>query len=84
MKNKAEVEEILVKFFGSTARQGFWAFFSTNLNRLSINERFCLKPVFRSKPFRENLTILWNLKIVKKREATNRVYYQINTLSSFF
>jgi predicted transcriptional regulator len=84
MKSKADKEKKLVKLFGSTSRARILNFLCSHFGQSFYQREIMYETGLSLQAVQRELGNLAELEIVKKRETNARVYYQINTASTFF
>jgi hypothetical protein len=84
MKNNREADEILVKLFGSVSRARIIEFLVSQVGRAFYQREIMFETGLSLHPTQRELQNLIDLKIVKKRETKDRVYYEIDIHSPLF
>jgi transcription initiation factor IIE alpha subunit len=84
MKNNPKVNEILVKLFGSVSRATIIELLVSQAGRAFYQREIMFETGLSLHPTQRELENLTDLRIIKKRESRDRVYYEINTHSPFF
>ncbi len=74
----------LSKLFGSVSRARILAFFFVNKNKVYYQREIKLETVLSLQAVQRELNNLVELGILRKKETTARVYYQINMNSHFY
>jgi predicted transcriptional regulator len=84
MKNKDKAEEALTKLFGSTSRARILTILLENIGRSFYQREIMYETVLSLQAVQRELVNLVGLGIVKKKETSARVYYEINVSSPLF
>lgn len=84
MRHSATKEGILSKLFGSASRASILNVLFCHSERTFYQREIMFETGLSLRPVQRELANLVELGIIKKQEANNRVYYQINTASPFF
>ena len=84
MKNKDKAEEVLIKLFGSTSRAGILTLFFEKIGRSFYQREIVFETGLSLQAVQRELSNLVELGILKKRETSAKVYYQVNPDSPFF
>lgn len=79
-----KADEILDKLFGSVSRARIIELLVSHAGRAFYQREIMFETGLSLHPAQRELENLVDLEIVKKREAKDRVYYEINTRSPFF
>ena len=82
MKNNPDSDEVLTKLFGSVSRARILELLLPHSGRTFYQREIMFETALSLQPTQRELANLLDLGIVKKRETRDRVYYEINTLSS--
>ena len=84
MKMKSDLEDTLVRFFGSTSRARILLFLYANFARTFYQREIMFETGLSLQTTQRELSNLLGLGIIKKQETNNKVYYQVNSASPFF
>ncbi|MFB3885554.1 MAG: hypothetical protein ACE144_10025 [Thermodesulfobacteriota bacterium] len=84
MKANSQAEEILIKLFGSVSRARIIELLVSQAGRAFYQREIMLETGLSLHPTQRELENLIDLKIVKRRETKDRVYYEIDARSPFF
>jgi predicted transcriptional regulator len=84
MKVKADKEEILVKFFGSTSRARILTTLYAYNGKPFYQREIMFETGLSLQAVQRELSNLVDLGIIMKEETPNRIYYRINNNSPFF
>jgi predicted transcriptional regulator len=84
MKNTPEADEILDKLFGSMSRARIIKLLVSQAGRAFYQREIMYETGLSLHPTQRELENLIDLRIIKKRETRDRVYYEINPHSPFF
>jgi len=84
MKNNPEGDAILTKLFGSVSRARIIELLVSQVGRVFYQREIMYETGLSLHPTQRELENLIDLRIVKKRETKDRVYYEIDTHSPFF
>ncbi len=83
LSNMDKIDD-LSKLFGSVSRVRILAFFFFNKNKTYYQREIKLETVLSLQAVQRELNNLVELGILRKKETTARVYYQINMNSHFY
>jgi len=84
MKMNSDLEDTLVRFFGSTSRARILVLLYAHMGRIFYQREIMFETGLSLQTTQRELGNLVDLGIVKKQETSNRVYYQVNAASRFF
>jgi predicted transcriptional regulator len=84
MKNRDHMEEMMVRLFGSTSRPRILSLLLNHPQQTFYQREIMYETGLSLQTIQRELENLIRLGILKKRETKARVYYQINTTSSWF
>jgi predicted transcriptional regulator len=84
MKNRDNREEIAFKLFGSTSRPRILGLLLNHPQQAFYQREIMYETGLSLQAVQRELENLFSLGILKKRETKARVYYQIDTASSWF
>jgi predicted transcriptional regulator len=84
MKNRDHTEEMMVRLFGSTSRPRILSLLLNRPQQTFYQREIMYETGLSLQTVQRELENLLRLGILKKRETKARVYYQINTTSSWF
>jgi predicted transcriptional regulator len=84
MKNRDNREEIAVKLFGSTSRPRILSLLLNHPQQAFYQREIMYETGLSLQAVQRELENLFSLGILKKRETKARVYYQVDTASSWF
>jgi predicted transcriptional regulator len=84
MKNRDHTEEMMVRLFGSTSRPRILSLLLNRPQQTFYQREIMYETGLSLQTVQRELENLIRLGILKKRETKARVYYQINTTSSWF
>ena len=84
MKNSSDPEGVLIKLFGSISRARILALLISRAGQPLYQREIMYEIGLPLQPVQRELQNLLDLGIAKKVSTLNRVYYEINTSSSFF
>jgi predicted transcriptional regulator len=84
MKNRDHTEEMMVRLFGSTSRPRILSLLLSRPQQTFYQREIMYETGLSLQTVQRELENLLGLGILKKRETKARVYYQINTTSSWF
>jgi predicted transcriptional regulator len=84
MRNNPDSDEILPKLFGSVSRVRIIELLLSQAGRSFYQREIMYETGLSLHPTQSELENLIDLRIVKKRETKDRVYYEINSHSPFF
>jgi len=84
MKNNPDSDEILTKLFGSVSRARIIGLLVSQAGRAFYQREIMYETGLSLHPTQRELENLIDLRIIKKRETRDRVYYEIDTHSPFF
>ncbi len=84
MKNRDHTEEMMVRLFGSISRPRILSLLLTRPQQTFYQREIMYETGLSLQTVQRELENLIRLGILKKRETKARVYYQINTTSSWF
>ena len=76
--------EILARLFGSVARARILELLVSQAGRAFYQREIMYETGLSLQPTQRELKNLVDLGIIKKRETTERVYYEVDSLSPFF
>jgi predicted transcriptional regulator len=83
-KNRDNKEEIAVKLFGSTSRPRILSLLLNHPQQAFYQREIMYETGLSLQAVQRELENLFSLGILRKRETKARVYYQIDTASSWF
>jgi predicted transcriptional regulator len=78
MKMKSDLEDHLVRFFGSTSRARILVFLYAHVGRTFYQREIMFETGLSLQTTQRELGNLADLGIIKKQETNNKVYYQVN------
>lgn len=84
MKIKGDLEDSLVRLFGSTSRPRILALLYANIGRSLYQREIMFETGLSLQATQRELNNLVGLGIVNKKETYSRVYYEINSRSPYF
>ena len=84
MKLKSDLEDHLVKLFGSTSRARILVFLYAHMGRTFYQREIMFETGLSLQTTQRELGNLVDLGIIKKQETNHKVYYQVNSASRFF
>ena len=84
MKNRDHTEEMMVRLFGSTSRPRILSLLLSRPQQTFYQREIMYETGLSLQTVQRELENLLRLGILKKRETKARVYYQIDTTSSWF
>jgi predicted transcriptional regulator len=84
VKKREKTEEKLVKLFGSTSRPRILSLLIDHAHRSFYQREIMYETGLSLQAVQRELENLLSFGILKKRETRARVYYQIDTTSSWF
>jgi predicted transcriptional regulator len=84
MKNRDDMEEMMVKLFGSTSRPRILSLLLNHPQQAFYQREIMWETGLSLQTVQRELENLFSLGIVKRRETNARVYYQVNTTSAWF
>jgi len=84
MKMKSDLEETLVRFFGSTSRARILVFLYAHVERAFYQREIMFETGLSLQTTQRELGNLVDIGIIKKQETNHKVYYQVNSGSPFF
>jgi predicted transcriptional regulator len=84
MKIKSDLEDNLVRFFGSTSRARILLFLYAHAGRTFYQREIMFETGLSLQTTQRELGNLADLGIIKKQETNHKVYYQVNSASPFF
>jgi hypothetical protein len=76
--------EILTRLFGSVSRARILQFLLSHAGRAFYQREIMFETGLTLHPAQRELKNLCELRIIKRRETLDKVYYEINPLSPFF
>jgi hypothetical protein len=77
-------EEILTKLFGSASRARILQFLLSHAGRAFYQREIMFETGLTLHPAQRELKNLYDLGIIKRRETSDKVYYEIDPHSPFF
>ena len=77
-------EEILSRLFGSVSRARILELLVSQTGRAFYQREIMYETGLSLQPTQRELKNLFDLGIIKRRETSDKVYYEIDTLSPFF
>ena len=77
-------EETLTRLFGSMSRARILHFLLSHAGRAFYQREIMFETGLTLHPAQRELKNLYDLGIIKRRETTDKVYYEIDPLSPFF
>jgi predicted transcriptional regulator len=83
MENRPDPEEILVKLFGSISRERILALLISRQGQQLYQREIMYEIGFPLQPTQRELQNLVGLGIAREVRTSNRIYYEINTISPF-
>jgi predicted transcriptional regulator len=84
MKNRDDMEEMMVKLFGSTSRPRILRLLLNHPQQAFYQREIMYETGLSLQTVQRELENLFSLGIIKKRKTNVRVYYQVNTTSPWF
>jgi predicted transcriptional regulator len=84
MKNRDTMEEMTVKLFGSTSRARILSLLLSHPQQTFYQREIMYETGLSLQAVQRELENLIHLGILRKTETKARVYYQINTTSTWF
>ena len=84
MKNRAHMEEMMVRLFGSTSRPRILSLLLNHPQQTFYQREIMYETGLSLQAVKRELENLLGLGILKKRETKARVYYQIDMTSPWF
>ena len=84
MSTVSDSDEVLSRLFGSVSRARILGFLLSQSGKPSYQREIMYETGLSLQPTQRELKNLLDLGIIKKRETTEKVYYEIDTLSPFF
>jgi len=84
MKMKPDLEDNLVRLFGSTSRARILVLLCAHVGRPFYQREIMFETGLSLQTTQRELGNLVDLGIIKKQETNNKVYYQVNSASPFF
>jgi hypothetical protein len=84
MKDSPKADEVLAKLFGSVSRARIIELLVSQAGRAFYQREIIFETGLSLYPTQRELENLIDLRIIKKRETKDRVYYEIDTHSPFF
>ena len=84
MKNRDRTEEMMVRLFGSTSRPRILGLLLSRPQQTFYQREIMYETGLSLQAVQRELKNLFSLGILKKRETNARIYYQIDTASSWF
>lgn len=84
MPSFLDPQEILVRLFGSVSRARILEFLLSHAGKAFYQREIMFETGLTLQPTQRELKNLFDLGVIKRRETTGRVYYEIDTLSPFY
>ncbi len=84
MHDTLEPQAILVRLFGSVSRARILEFLLTHTDRTFYQREIMFETGLTLQPTQRELKNLVTLGVVRRRESSEKVYYEIDTRSPFF
>ena len=84
MPRTLKPDEILARLFGSVARTRILELLVSQAGKAFYQREIMYETGLSLQPTQRELKNLVDLCIIKKRETTERVYYEVDSLSPFF
>lgn len=84
MGNNPETSEILARLFGSISRARIIELLVSQMGRAFYQREIMYETGLSLHPTQRELKNLIDLGIIKKKETSDRVYYEVDTHSPFF
>ena len=80
----SDPEGFLARLFGSVSRARILQFLVSHAGRAFYQREIMFETGLSLQPTQRELKNLFDLGIIRRRETSDRVYYEIDTLSVFF